>query len=95
MAVFECRVQYCGSTCEVHWIINETSTAHPYQMKHFQAEHFEFTSQRNATSEIYTTTLSVPASANVNDTRMCCLIVDASHSSTKSAQAILLVTSGI
>lgn len=93
-ATFECMIHHCGHGCEVHWIINETSTAHQHQQNHHETQSFAFSSQHNGTTRVYIARVSVRASAVLNNTRMCCLIQDVIHGSRKSAQAVLLVISG-
>lgn len=91
---FKCIIYHCGYGCEVHWVINGTSTAHRHQRDHYENQGLSFFSEHNDATGVYTAKVSVRASAVLNNTRICCLIQDGIHPSAKSEQALLLVIPG-
>ena len=93
-AVFECTIQHCPSTCEVHWLINNNSTAYPNEQQQFEDHSFVFSNKHDTDNKIFKGRLSVSSSVAVNNTHVCCLIQDGINSSKKTAQAILLALSG-
>ena len=95
-AIFECKA-YCIETCRVNWKVNESATSSQIQKDHFIEKGFSFSHSADSENGIYASTLSVNASALVNNTHLYCtaIIYGVSRSFTnRSSNATLLVASG-
>ena len=95
-AIFECKA-YCIETCRVNWRINESATTYQFQKHRFIERGFNFSHSPDSENDIYASTLSVNASALVNNTHLYCtaIIYGVSRSFTnRSSNATLLVASG-
>ena len=94
VAEFTCEIQ-CAQSCVVYWIINGSSTAHQHQRDLFEKKGFTFFPYRNTGSNIYESRLEATATASINNTFVCCLVLDGdSPQSIKTNQASLRVISG-
>ena len=95
IASFEC-IAYCVNECEGVWLIGGHSTAYDHQKLPFIEEGFDFPDSP-ATDGTFRTTITVNASAVLNNTQLWCHVRNTLNTAEDALShiAVLKVLSGI